>query len=266
MKLYYDKTIPGCEQYVIADKDPNMEIPKTLRDCVLFLSYENKAVIPAKKEYCGTAYYICKCMGDKVGFHHLVTARHTIEGLRRKGAEEIFVHTISGDDDEQKIVKTSLNDWEVSSDPTVDAARYKQSHLMPHKGEIHTRAFATDELINEGKIALANDVVVTGLFSFVTGIDRIEPIIRVGNIAMLPRDRIPSEYGKMEAYIAEVRSISGLSGSPVFVIDQSMFMQGDRPMKNNKFYFLGHIHGHWNEETGEAKPDSCLTSAPMSQI
>jgi hypothetical protein len=56
-----------------------------------------------------------------------------------------------------------------------------------------------------------------GLFKSHYGEQRNIPIIRIGNIAALPEEPVQTHYcGPTDAYLVEVRSIAGLSGSPVF--------------------------------------------------
>jgi hypothetical protein len=76
--------------------------------------------------------------------------------------------------------------------------------------------------------------------------------VRTGNIAMMPKDKLPTkEFGEMEAYLAEGRSIGGLSGSPVFVRN-TVNMPGrsvhGAPMYISglgSLHLLGLMHGHW---------------------
>jgi hypothetical protein len=83
---------------------------------------------------------------------------------------------------------------------------------------------------------------MVGLFTRFTGTTHLIPIVRTGNVAMMPRDRLPiAGFGEMEAYLAEGRSIGGLSGSPVFVRNTTKM-----PIQNAKgtshLYGLGEGH------------------------
>ena len=77
---------------------------------------------------------------------------------------------------------------------------------------------ATDKVINDNAIGVGDEVFLTGLFANHIGQQRNLPIIRVGNIALMPEEPVqhPS-LGPIDAYLIEARSIGGLSGSPVFV-------------------------------------------------
>jgi hypothetical protein len=69
---------------------------------------------------------------------------------------------------------------------------------------------------------------------------------------MLPSEPVPvAAFDPMDVYLAEGRSIGGLSGSPVYV-RQTLNMEvkntnGDRvPFAGiGQIYFLGLMHGHW---------------------
>jgi hypothetical protein len=70
---------------------------------------------------------------------------------------------------------------------------------------------------------------------------------------MIPKDKIPTKsFGPMEAYLAEGRSIGGLSGSPVFV--RNTLNMESRTTKGTvahlsglgAFHLIGLMHGHWD--------------------
>jgi hypothetical protein len=112
--------------------------------------------------------------------------------------------------------------------------------------------FATDARIAEYGIGLGDEVNVVGLFTRYFGTSKIIPIVRTGNIAMMPTDKIPvKDFGEIEAYLAESRSIGGLSGSPVFVRSTlnlpTMTNEGKPAVITGlgPFHFLGLMHGHW---------------------
>jgi hypothetical protein len=56
-----------------------------------------------------------------------------------------------------------------------------------------------------------------------TGRKRNIPIVRTGNISMIPSEKVPGiqirrgESVESEVYLIEARSVGGLSGSPVFI-------------------------------------------------
>ena len=59
-----------------------------------------------------------------------------------------------------------------------------------------------------------------GLFTKYFGRSNLIPIVRTGNIAMMPKEKVPlGSFGLTDAYLIEGRSIGGLSGSPIFCRD-----------------------------------------------
>lgn len=65
--------------------------------------------------------------------------------------------------------------------------------------------------------AVGDEVITLGLYTSHYGQSKNIPVARVGNIAMLPGEPVKTEDSDVEAYLVEVRSIAGLSGSPVFL-------------------------------------------------
>jgi hypothetical protein len=84
------------------------------------------------------------------------------------------------------------------------------------------------------------------------------PIIRHGNIAMMPKEQIQTELGYADVYLIEARSLGGLSGSPVFVRPTICTAIPDNQwgLKHNFSYghgatLLGLMHGHWDVKESE---------------
>jgi hypothetical protein len=84
-------------------------------------------------------------------------------------------------------------------------------------------------------IAIGDETYTVGLYSLVPGRNDNVPVVRVGNIAMMPGEPIYClDDVERELYLIEMRSIGGLSGSPVFAFS---------PMTNT-YWLVGMIHGH----------------------
>jgi len=64
---------------------------------------------------------------------------------------------------------------------------------------------------------LGDEVATVGLYTSHHGHTKNIPVVRVGHIAMMPDEPVMSTRGYVEAYLVEVRSILGLSGSPVCI-------------------------------------------------
>jgi hypothetical protein len=116
---------------------------------------------------------------------------------------------------------------------------------------IANQAVIVAECIGQG-----DEVFIIGLFSNHPGKLRNIPIVRVGNIAAMPGERVNSRHWHnrdIEAYLIESRSIGGLSGSPVFVhlgpirppkkVGEPVQIMGHR---GGPHYLLGLVHGHFD--------------------
>lgn len=109
----------------------------------------------------------------------------------------------------------------------------------------------TEARLSEEEIGPGDEVFTAGLFVHRSGLERNVPIIRVGNLAAMPDEPIDlPEWGRMDAYLIEARSIGGLSGSPVFVHYGSVRVRDGKlvhaPTSAGIFLLLGVMHGHFD--------------------
>jgi hypothetical protein len=135
---------------------------------------------------------------------------------------------------------------------------------------IPTSMFLTDEAPHEHFIGPGDEVFIMGLFTKMYGCSRNIPIVRTGNVAMMPGEMLPDVRiggwrGEAEAYLVEARSIGGLSGSPTFVretVSQTLTIKSRTRARRGQtqvpgdFYLLGLMHGHWSilpEDRNKAK-------------
>jgi hypothetical protein len=101
-------------------------------------------------------------------------------------------------------------------------------------------------------IGIGDQVFIAGLFSQVQSTSQNIPIVRSGNIAMVPNERIPfGTAGMIDAILIESRSIGGLSGSPVFVHEalslEVVNASGKHQLRGvGDFFLLGVMVGHWD--------------------
>ena len=111
----------------------------------------------------------------------------------------------------------------------------------------------TPEVIKQQEIGVGNEVFLVGLFSQHHGERRNIPIVRVGNIAAMPEEKVfTTKSGAIDAYLIEARSIGGISGSPVFVVSSPIRASGDTAMfRLPAVYLPGLVHGHWDASSSE---------------
>jgi hypothetical protein len=103
------------------------------------------------------------------------------------------------------------------------------------------------------QIGIGDEIFATGLFTPAPGKSRNEPIVRHGNIAMMPQEQIQTELGYADVYLVEARSIGGLSGCPVFVRPTVRLPQPTADCHTKNVFAVGHgatllglMHGHWD--------------------
>ena len=89
------------------------------------------------------------------------------------------------------------------------------------------------------KIRVGSPVGLTGLFVHHHGSSRNIPIVRSGNIAAMTDEPVSTRRGLMTAFLVEVRSIGGLSGSPVFA--EGVAETG----------VIGLVHGHFDQRDND---------------
>ncbi len=116
---------------------------------------------------------------------------------------------------------------------------------------VSVRDFVTNEDFTEKRVAIGDELFMTGLFTPIPGTTRNMPIVRHGNIAMLPEEQVQTKLGYADVYLIEARSIGGLSGSPVFVrtVDPEQGPTTDGSIRGMKL--LGLMHGHWDIRESE---------------
>lgn len=208
---------------MLSAKDTDIRVPEEIQQCVVFLGrFETRSDGSRMLSLQGTVFFVSITIDatdvGRQSFVYLVTARHVAEILEGKEAG-IRANTPNGNARIFRI-PPEMQWWYHPSDSTVDvsvltAARQSLEEIA-YK-HVPTSMFLTDHIIQEKNIGTGDEVFITGMFAHVAGAARNIPIVRMGNIAMMPQERVPTRMGEIEAYLIEARSIAGLSGSPAFV-------------------------------------------------
>lgn len=101
---------------------------------------------------------------------------------------------------------------------------YYQTQTVPMERLI------TESMVSSDLIGMGDDVFMVGRFIGYDGKERNMPCVRFGNIAMLPGEPIsqrPARNHDQESFMVEMRSISGFSGAPVFVYDNTAGLESE---------------------------------------
>jgi len=176
-------------------------------------------------------------------------AKHLIDGLEERGIERVFLRT-NTKDGSAKLIAIKIDSWRFHpTDSTVDVAavRLVLSNEFDFMQVPITMA-ATPDIVLENAIGIGDEVFIAGLFHKHSGTLRNIPIIRVGSIAAIREERIPTKrFGLIDAYLIEARSIGGISGSPVFAYcGHERIVNRQLITPRGTFWLLGLIHGHFD--------------------
>jgi len=263
--------IGGNERYYIAEgREQEMLVPESTRTTVAYILYQTP---DEERKYAGTCFFL-GVDEDHLSFRNTVTARHVIDAvtaLYKAGkARDILEIQVNKKEGGIGYVETKLDDWYVKD---VDSGYIDVAILTSipsteiYDLKILNSDFIQDEATKkkaEYKYGIGDEVIISGLFALHRGIyHKTIPIIRIGNIAMMPDEKVDisvlkeinSQGGKIyetyqiNAYLIEARSISGLSGSPVYV-HMTMPRRDEkghallRPM--SVINLIGIIQGHYD--------------------
>ncbi len=183
-------------------------------------------------------------------FFYFVTAEHAVAGL--KGDLGIRINLRSGG----PAIGGGIERWYTHpTDPHADVAvtpfrNFPEFDLLYIPLE-HFRTRAEMERVDMG---IGDEVFFPGLFAYSQGEDMLNhPIVRYGNIAMMPTEKIRTGSVSMDAYLVEARSIGGISGSPVFARRTASIIVNDSPEHQTaihgltgEIHLIGMVHGHWD--------------------
>jgi hypothetical protein len=82
---------------------------------------------------------------------------------------------------------------------------------------VQFREFVTRKIVKDLDIGVGDDLFMVGRFANHSGTKRNLPTVRFGAIAMMPEEPIIDSGYEQETFLAEIHTVPGYSGSPVFV-------------------------------------------------
>jgi hypothetical protein len=84
---------------------------------------------------------------------------------------------------------------------------------------VPTEVFLGEDAIRSYNVGIGDDLVIPGLFTARYGRERNVPILRSGTLASVADESLVDDATGLpyRAYLAEMHSMGGLSGSPVYV-------------------------------------------------
>lgn len=224
-----------------------MRIPDYAKACVAFLCVEKDNALL----YGGTAFHVImrsQRLPEEMWFAYLVTAKHSVyRAYSQYGHLKLRMNAF----DKAHLFDLEPGRWVYPEDPNVDVA-VLQTNLDPLLEVFcfEMNEFATKDRIVEFGIGIGDETTTIGLFTQHHGKKRNIPILRSGIIAAMSEEEIfDSKTAQLfHAYLIEVRSVGGLSGSPVLVSvppHRCKGLNAERPSDGMSIPF-GLIRGHWN--------------------
>ena len=223
-----------------------------MRKCTVFVGYRRPSdgtIILG-----GSAFWVLRPMPDfpDENLAYLVTAAHVIRKITDMNIDKIILR-LNFTDGNWGAIETQPSSWFFHEDPAADVAVLRIGFDVrehDHRGW-ELRYSATPEEVQKHGIGPGDDLFFIGLFTKHYGTTKNIPIVRMGNIAAMPSidNPVKTKIGPMIAYLAEARSIGGLSGSPVFVDIYGALRRGPFQLApgNTHFLLLGLVHGHYDE-------------------
>jgi hypothetical protein len=233
-----------------------MRVPDEVLKCVCFLCTRTTDNSINTFRYSGTGFFVTvkSAKHENAQFVYFVTARHNIQ--KASGPLYLRINTLSGDSEHLEIKAP----WIYPEKNGVDLAMLGWA---PDRSLYDYRTIPSDilfskEVLETESIGVGDELFCVGLFTYRHGAKQNYPIVRSGIIASMPNEPFedPKTAFKYDAYLAEVRSIGGLSGSPVFVgLPDVINPTGMKRARKKLFYLLGVIRGHWDLKRRETSLD-----------
>lgn len=202
-----------------------MRIDENVRKCVAFIGIQTAAgFVPL-----GTCFLGCVTVQGLV-FGFAITANHVVEQIE----SDVLTLRVNSLDGATKYIEINRNSGMRHENPANDFVIYGITFdasvhdviLYPLDRASHTKSREEFYAPN-----LGDEVITVGLYTSHYGLTKNIPVVRVGNFAALPDEPVRTEFGYVEAYLVEMRSIAGLSGSPVFLSPPQLRVDGGGDIK-----------------------------------
>jgi hypothetical protein len=196
-----------------------MRIPDDVLKCVCFLCIETIVDGVQTFRYGGTGFFVGvpSEKDARRNFVYFVTARHNIQKASLIGPLYLRINTLAG---ESQHLRLNV-DWTYPEKDGVDLAllQWAPDQSLYDYRIIQSTMFTDSEVFQTEGIGPGDELFCVGLFTYRHGAKQNYPIVRSGIIASMPNEPFKDHKTgfSYDAYLAEVRSIGGLSGSPVFV-------------------------------------------------
>lgn len=266
-----DATQEKTEQKAAPATQPAQTVIREIRKTVAYLSVSYRNATGQDWIATGTCFFIIypeARLGDNRGFLYLVTNRHVAQpeidlGTPRNALQtKLRLNLKEPNKAAEQVMpgpRNGLFQWHFPSDESVDLAVMPISldQQIVDTQAIPISEFATSEQIKSLAIDVGDPVIFAGFFSGFPGLQRVEPIVRQGILAMMPTEPFLTTLHKEgHLYLADVHAFNGNSGSPLFV-SVGGFHHGSILM-GERYLLIGVVSGYF--------PESAEYSVPAAQV
>lgn len=202
-------------------------------------------------------------------FCYVITALHTIHAIKKESLDKRVYLRINNTKGGFSIHQSRVEDWychpEHTEDEPIDVAVLPIGWTRDNCDYLF-RAIPLEWITKlkdqENEFGLGDELTICGLFRYSEGSQKNEPVVRVGNIAGIPNEKVMTRWNgkkrRIDAFLIEARSIGGMSGSPVLInygevriIRGSVMASPAGPVHG----LLGLIHGHWDQRITDLEFD-----------
>lgn len=192
-------------------------IPNELFSCVVFL-YPSQATARKGRKTGATGFVVALPNAVTGGFYNfLITNTHVLGG----DACWVRVNTSDGGADVFELPQSGWVRHEDGDDVAATLLEMDDNwELVPLEWDdmFGSSAQAFADRLSELNFGVGDDAVMVGRFVGHDGSERNLPLARFGNVAMMPWEPVLDGRGlRVDAFLVEMRSLPGFSGSPVFV-------------------------------------------------
>jgi hypothetical protein len=236
-KRWIAKVSPEGYKYSVWEMPLPMNVPPNWLDCSFYV-YKTVQDAKAGTHSGGSGCLVCVPSKHRAWFHvYAVTNRHVLD----KGYGVLRLNTFEG---KTSTIETQWADWETLEE-SGDVA-VKPISLGPglRWRAIHIEEFMSRETMEEFCIWPGSEAFMIGRLINQSGRQRNTPVVRFGNLSMLADPTEPvnmGDYGEHEAFLIECRSLSGFSGSPVFLTSTQIIQPRDGEMPQGRLYSSGPV-------------------------
>jgi hypothetical protein len=233
-----------------------VRVPDEVLQCVGYLAeYITSDATGEVYDWKGSAFSVAvpSLYDPKQQFFYFVTALHLLRDVQQDQVRIVINKKGGG----REVIKPT-DWWRHPTDDSADVAvtPYNLPASFDVK-QIITDSFLTTKIMESKKMGIGDDVFAPGLFEFVPGSGKRNlPLLRHGNVAMLPEEPIQVGTGFSQMYLVEARSFGGLSGSPVFAREtvslNIILPDGSKSLlvaNGSAFHLLGMVWGHWDQDS-----------------